>query len=247
MGSPWEWQVRTRAGAARASRERFRILGTESSASELLKAHWRNPVAAGLLTVEVWNLRGPITHYILFFIEIPTRAVRIAWITTSRAEAWMLRIARDACGADDGGLSEGRKLLINRNARYSCDWHKFTLEQGVEVIRLPPRSNLNAYAERFVRAIKDECLDRLIFIGQASMRRAAREVMAQYHAERNHQGLGNRPIGAQQASIPSSERAEPSRLTGKNGSTIPAQVTQFAFGQNASVPFGQMRSPCRNP
>jgi putative transposase len=48
----------------------------------------------------------------------------------------------------------------------------------------------NAYAERFVRSIKDECLNRMIFIGEASLRRAVRELMAHYHVERNHHGLG---------------------------------------------------------
>ena len=54
--------------------------------------------------------------------------------------------------------------------------------------------NLNAYAERFVRSIKDECLDRMIFVGQASLRRAVAEYLSHYHAERNHQGLENRLI-----------------------------------------------------
>jgi putative transposase len=64
-------------------------------------------------------------------------------------------------------------------------------EGGIEVIRLPPLSpNLNAYAERFVRSIKDECLDKMIFAGQASLRRAIAEYMAHYQEERNHQGLG---------------------------------------------------------
>lgn len=70
-------------------------------------------------------------------------------------------------------------------------------QSGTEVIRLPPLSpNLNAYAERFVRSIKDECLRRMIFIGQASLRRAMTEYMEHYHRERNHQGLGNRLIQA---------------------------------------------------
>jgi putative transposase len=74
----------------------------------------------------------------------------------------------------------------------------FVEERGVQVIRLPPRSpNLNAYAERFVRSIREECLDRMIFIGEAALRRAVREFMAHYHAERNHQGLGNRLIRAE--------------------------------------------------
>ena len=74
----------------------------------------------------------------------------------------------------------------------------------MEVIRLPPKSpNLNAYAERFVRSIKDECLNRMIFIGEASLRRAIREFMAHYHAERNHQGLDNRLIRAERPTVSS--------------------------------------------
>ena len=58
---------------------------------------------------------------------------------------------------------------------------------------MPPRSpNLNAYAERFVRSIEEECLDRMIFVGQDSLRHAVREYTAHYHRERNHQGLENR-------------------------------------------------------
>ena len=66
---------------------------------------------------------------------------------------------------------------------------------GTDVIRLPPMSpNLNTYSARFVRSMKDECLGKMIFIGQASLRRAIGEYMAHYHAERNHQGLENRLI-----------------------------------------------------
>jgi len=62
-------------------------------------------------------------------------------------------------------------------------------------VKLPPRSpNLNAYAERFVRTIKESCLDRLILFGECSLRKAIREFVAHYHLERNHQGLGNQLI-----------------------------------------------------
>ena len=50
----------------------------------------------------------------------------------------------------------------------------------------------NAFAERFVRSIKEECLDRVILFGEASLRRALREYVTHYHTERNHQGVGNR-------------------------------------------------------
>ncbi|UCG88289.1 MAG: transposase [Gemmatimonadota bacterium] len=62
-------------------------------------------------------------------------------------------------------------------------------------VRLPPRSpNLNAHAETFVRTIKESCLDRPIFFGEGSLRRAINEFVSYYHHERNHQGLGNRLI-----------------------------------------------------
>ncbi|MCI0428952.1 MAG: integrase core domain-containing protein [Rhodospirillales bacterium] len=178
--------------------------GARTPWSVFLKAHWRSLVAADFLTAEVWKLGGLVTYYILFFLEVPTRTVRIAGITTNPAEAWMLQIARNACDVEDGMLAEGKTLIIDRDAKYSHDWRAFLEEQGVEVIRLPPKSpNLNAHAERFVRTIKGEFLDRMIFIGEASLRRAVREFIVHYHAERNHQGLGNRIIRAEQASAAS--------------------------------------------
>jgi transposase InsO family protein len=66
-------------------------------------------------------------------------------------------------------------------------------DSGVTPVRLPPRSpNLNAHAERFVRTIKEECLNRMILFGPAMLRRCVREFVAHYHTERNHQGLENR-------------------------------------------------------
>jgi transposase InsO family protein len=66
---------------------------------------------------------------------------------------------------------------------------------NVQAVRLPARSpNLNAYAERFVRTIKESCLDLIILVGEASLRRAVSEFAEHYHHERNHQGLGNRLI-----------------------------------------------------
>jgi len=177
-----------------------------------LKAHWRSLVAADFLTVEVWKLGGLVTYYVLFFIELSTRAVRIAGITTNPAEAWMLQIARNLCDVEDGVLRGSTKLIIDRDTKYSHDWRVWLNREGVEVIRLPPRSpNLNAYAERFVRSIKEECLNRMIFIGEASLRRAIAEFMTHYHEERNHQGLGNRLISTEHVSV-STDRAVQRRM-----------------------------------
>jgi len=97
--------------------------------------------------------------------------------------------------AEDGALSGKRYLIVDRDTKYSKRFRDFIAEGGTEVIRLPPLSpNLNAFAERFVRSIKEECLTKMIFVGKGSLRRALTEFMTHFHEERNHQGLENRLI-----------------------------------------------------
>jgi transposase InsO family protein len=165
--------------------------------STFLKAHWKVLAACDFLTVEVWTGQGLVTHYLLFVISLADRAVKIAGITTHPDESWMLQIARNVTDSQAGALHSKRYLIIDRDTKYSEQFRRLIRDAGTNVIRLPPRSpNLNAYAERFVRSIKDECLNRMIFIGQASLRRAVAEYTDHYHRERNHQGLENRLIHA---------------------------------------------------
>jgi transposase InsO family protein len=104
----------------------------------------------------------------------------------------MLQVGRYLLDAEDGALAGKRYLIVDRDTKYSKRFREFVEEGGTEVIRLPPLSpNLNAFAERFVRSIKEECLRKMIFLGQASLRRAIAEYMVHFHEERNHQGLGN--------------------------------------------------------
>ena len=168
-----------------------------TSWSTFLKAHWKVLAAGDFLTVEVWTGRGLVTHYLLFVISLADRAVTIAGITTRPDEAWMLQVGRNLTDWQAGALRSKRYLIIDRDTKYSAQFRRLIRDHGTKVIRLPPRSpNLNAYAERFVRSIKDECLNRMIFIGQPSLRRAVAEYIAHYHGERNHQGLENRLIHA---------------------------------------------------
>jgi transposase InsO family protein len=151
--------------------------------------------ASDFLTVEVWTGRGLVTHYLLFMISLADRVVKIAGITTRPDEPWLLQIARNVTDSQAGALQAKQYLIIDRDTKYSDQFRRLIRDNGTKVIRLPPMSpNLNAYAERFVRSIKEECLNRMIFVGQASLRRAVREFMAHYHEERNHQGLANRLI-----------------------------------------------------
>ena len=128
-------------------------------------------------------------------ISLADRVVVVLGVTATPGEAWILQIGRSLVDCDNGVLGGKRSFIIDRDAKYTEPFRRLVWEAGTEVIRLPPRSpNLNAYAERFVCSIKDECLNRMIFVGQASFRRAVSEYMAHNHGERNHQALDNRLI-----------------------------------------------------
>jgi transposase InsO family protein len=169
--------------------------GKRTTWSQFLKAHWDVIAAADFFTVEVWAPRGLVTFYVFFIIELDTRKIEIAGITVNPNETWMMQIGRNVTDPVDGFLAEKKLLILDRDAKFSSAFRGLLDSSGVEVVRLPPRSpNLNAYAERFVRSIKDECLNRMIFFGERSLRKATLEYTAHYHAERNHQGLDNRLI-----------------------------------------------------
>jgi hypothetical protein len=84
-----------------------------------LKAHWRSVVAADFFTAEVWTIKGLITHYVLFVIELAKRIVHILGITTHPDEAWMLQVGRNATDTLDGALTGKSQLIIDRDIKYS--------------------------------------------------------------------------------------------------------------------------------
>ncbi len=157
-----------------------------------LKAHWKVLAASDFFAVEVWSWSGLVTYYVLFVMELATRRVCIAGITRHPDTQWMLQMARQLTDGIDGILLDKRYIILDRDTKYCQAFRGFLKREGIAVIRLPPRSpNLNAHAERWVRGVRDECLSRLIPIGQGMLRRALREYGAHFHQERNHQGLGN--------------------------------------------------------
>ncbi len=168
------------------------LRGKRTKWSTFLKAHWKILVASDFFSVEVWCLSGFTTYYVLFFFQLSTRAVKLAGIITHPNEAWMMQMGRNFTDSETGLLLGKRKLIIDRDTKYCENFRQLLKQSGTAVIRLPPRSpNLNAYSERFVRSIKEECVQRLIFFGEASLRRALSEYMTHYHQERNHQGMNN--------------------------------------------------------
>ena len=143
-------------------------------------------------TAEVLTLRGLVTYYVLFFIHLESRRVDIAGITIHPDEPWMRQIARNVTMEGCGTLRDCRYLLHDRDTKYTQSFRAIIVSGRVEPLVLPARSpNLNAYAERWVRSVKEECLSKVILFGERSLRRALSEYVEHYHAERNHQGKDN--------------------------------------------------------
>jgi len=159
---------------------------------EFLTRHWELMVAADFFTVEVWTPQRLQRFIVLFFIDLSTRKVEIAGIATGANRLWMSQIGRNLTDAVDGILKDKRYLIHDRDPLFTAEFLEMLSDVGVKSVKLPPRSpNLNAHAERFVRTIKESCLERMILFGEASLRTAIHNFVVHYHSERNHQGLAN--------------------------------------------------------
>jgi len=133
-----------------------------------------------------------VTYYVLFFIHLGSRKVEIAGMTPHPNEAWMVQVARNVTMEEWGCLSPGQYLIHDRDGKYCPAFQQIIDAAGITRVPLPPQSpNLNAYAERWVRSVKEECLSRLILFGETSLRHALMQYVAHFHRERNHQGKGN--------------------------------------------------------
>jgi transposase InsO family protein len=159
---------------------------------DFIAAHMAVVAGMDFFTSEVLTWRGPATYYVLFVIHLETRRVTLAGITRHPTEEWMQQIARNLTDAETGALQGQRYVLHDCDTKFCDSFRSMLRGEGVEPLRLPARSpNLNAFAERWVRSVKEECLSKLILVGEGSLRRALNEYVAHFQSERNHQGKGN--------------------------------------------------------
>ena len=159
-----------------------------SSWRMFLKAHWGQIAATDFFTTEVWTLGGLRTYYVLFFIHLESRRVHIAGITTNPTDWFVGQATLEAREF----LKGCRFMFHDRDNKYSLRFRQVLESLGIKPIRTPKQApNANAHAERFVLSIKSECLNRMVFFGESSVRRAIDEYVEHYHAERAHQGIGN--------------------------------------------------------
>ena len=160
---------------------------------EFIATHMAVLAGADFFTVEVLSWRGLVTYYVLFFLHLESRRVTVAGITRHPDQAWIEQIARSATQENWGYLNRCRYVLHDRDAKFCASFRTMLAAGGVKALRLPARSpNLNAFAERWVRSAKQECLSKLILFGERPLARTLAEFTAHYHDERNHQGKGNK-------------------------------------------------------
>ena len=165
-----------------------------------VRSHAHMIAAADFFTTEVWTAHGLVRHFTLFVIDIATRRVSVAGTTTNPTSAWMEQIARNLTDYETGFLNEKRFLIIDRDAIFSPRFKSILRGSGVEILLTAYQApNMNAYAERFVRSIKSECLDQMVFLGKESLVRAISEYAEHYHDERSHQGIGNEIVNGAKA------------------------------------------------
>ncbi len=154
--------------------------------------------------------------------------------------AWVTQLARNLTDPVDGFLGGKRFLIHDRDPLYSEAFEVALKAAGIESVRLPPGSpSLNAYAARFIRSIRSECLDRLILVGEVSPRRALEAYLEHYRLERNPQGLGNRQTEPPE---PSPLPSDPIRRRDRRGGLLrfytreAARAAGRVFGQNGIYP-----------
>lgn len=160
-----------------------------------LRLHWGAIAAADFFTVEVLTHLGLIRFLVFFVIDLKSRRVRMAGMAPEPDGRWMRQMARNLTDAEEGFLNGTRYLIHDRDPLFTDELREVLKSSGVDTVKLPAQSpDLNAYAERFVRSIREECLSRVVPLGERHLRWVIGEYVNHYHLERNHQGLGNELI-----------------------------------------------------
>jgi integrase-like protein len=173
-----------------------------TSWKDFIRTHLEVLVGTDFFAVEVFTLKGLVTYYVLFFIHLESRKVCLAGMTPHPHEEWMKQMARNATLEGWGFLANCRYLLHDRDGKFCSAFDRIIELGNVTPIRLPARSpNLNAFSERWVKSVKEECLAKLILFGESSLRPVLQAYELHYHEERNHQGKGNRLLFPSQARL----------------------------------------------
>ena len=172
--------------------------------SEFLRAQASSVLATDFFTVDTVSLKQ---LYVLFVIELGTREVHILGITDHPTGALVTQLARNLAGdLFDRGRSI-KFLIRDRDAKFTASFDEVFTSEGIRVIKTPVRSpRANAYAERWVRTVRTECLDWILVLGRRHVYGILQEYVRHYNQHRPHRGLDLGvpvPIGNSVAAPPS--------------------------------------------
>jgi len=164
----------------------------------LMKHYKEQIIACDFFTIETFWLR---TLYVFFFIELGSRRVHLAGITANPNSAWVTQQARHFVWKLEENDISLKFLIHDRDSKFTVAFDNVFKSVGFHVIQTPVRApNANAHAERWVRTVREECLDHLLIMNQIHLDRVLNSYINYYETSRPHQGLGQRmPIPRQPA------------------------------------------------
>ena len=173
--------------------------GKHGSGWRTFLAHYQDQiVACDFFTVETAWLK---TLYVLFFIELGSRRVHLAGFTTSPTSAWVTQQARRLSWQIQEGTLPIHFLIHDRDTRFPEAFDTVFTSEDVKIIWTPIRApNANAFAERWIRSVREECLDKIVILGERHLRRVLTAYIDYYNHARPHQGLGQQcPVALENA------------------------------------------------
>lgn len=167
----------------------------ETSWAEFLRQQAASVLECDFLTVDSLFLKR---FYVLFFIELATRRVHIAGITTNPDGRWVTQQARNLLMQLDDEAVRPRFLIRERDSKFTRDFDEVFHSEGIRVIKAPVRApKARAHAERWVGTVRRECLDRLLIVGRRHLQHVLATYTLHYNEHRHHRALGQRPPDAQ--------------------------------------------------
>lgn len=156
---------------------------------EFLNRQAAGIIACDFLTVDTVFLRR---FYAFFFIEIATRRVHLAGVTSNPEASWVTQQARNLVSTWE--TFPFRFLIRDRDVKYVAGFDEVFRSEGLRIVRTPIKAPLaNAFAERFVGTLRRECLDRILIFGRGDLESSLRVYVEHYNGHRPHRALDMEP------------------------------------------------------
>jgi putative transposase len=170
-------------------------LRQDSTWKKFIKTHMDTLIACDFFTKEMWTLRGKVTVYVFFFIELGTRRVHLAGMTSAPKRAWVERRTKEVLDTMESSGFRPSHLIRDRDSKFSEAFDELMEDREISVVKTPVKNpSCNVYAERWVWSVKHECLNHFTVFGRHHLKYILDEYVRYYNRFRPHQGIGNIPI-----------------------------------------------------